>query len=310
MKRSSQGHGNVQWRSKPTRFVQVEGGGRKRPVGPLENLAFLAAHHQRHERKAAETKGKKTETAVTRNSGNFSSPGGRKATAIGSISAAGPDRTNNEGMANFLSYLDADYAMPAGLPPPARLLVCDAYPSDLPTEIVAPLFHLWNSIAAPILGSASGALRTMVARQFIANAGPFHAGLMTALDAQDIAEGPSGRQRRTAVKQLCHSIGIQQARILVAELNTNATQFAMDKMLSLLLMTLALATEATEEPLFFRQRRHEGPNQAPLRDLGMLNVWGSGYRFRNLHADALHRLLTLAGGLDALPSWTCVVPST
>lgn len=309
MKKSSRGRGNAQWRSTSARFVQVEGSGRKRQVGPSKpDLALPAAQHERPQHKNARPTGKSPQPTGIRYSHDFSAGARRKATAIGRITGTDPDRSDTKGMAKSLSCLDADSAMPADLPPPDRLLVCDAYPSDLPTEIVAPLFHLWNSVAAPILGSASGTLAAMVARQFIANPGPFHAGLMTALDAQDVAEGPNGRQRRTAVKQICYSIGIQQARIMVMELNTSATPFAMDQMLSLLLMILALATEATDEPPSFRQRRHQGPNQAPLQDLGMLNVWGTGYRFRNLHADALHRLLTLAGGLDAFPRWTGVVP--
>ena len=186
------------------------------------------------------------------------------------------------------------------------MLLAAVYPSDLPAEVVAPVFHLWNTLATSILGSASGRLQTQIGQHLIANPGPFHTGLMNALEAQSVALVPRDRQRNTALQQLCHSIGVEQARITVTDYNQ---QSPAEAFLPLLFMTLALATQATEQPPSFGQRRHPGPNQAPLQSLGMLDVWGSGYRFRNMHTDAMYRLLALTGGLDAFPLWARVLPS-
>lgn len=309
MEKSSQGQANAIWHSRPVRFVPVEGNRRKRLVDPPKIVTSSTTQHRRHERKALHPLGRERKNLATRSTALPRSS--RLPSEIVSESTLVPtsDVSENEIIEDVYHHFDRDSAMPTFLQWPDRTLLCHAYPSDLPTEIVAPLFHLWSSIAPSVLGSASGTLHTQVGRHLIANSGPFHSCMMTALEAQGLAAGSSSSQRRTALQAVCQSIGIQQARNMLANLNTNAKQSALEEMLALLQITLALGTQTTEEPPLFRQRQHQGPSRAPLQSLGMLDVYGSGYRFRNLHTDAMHRLIALAGGLEIFPTWARVVPS-
>ena len=309
MDKLARGQINRAWRAGPHRFVLVEGDGRKRLIDTLDSVTQPAVRHAQHDKKASRSTEAKRRAIATRRpsqrSRSTSDDGTASTGAVTSTSESSEDETL-EGKSH---HLNADSLIAPLSEVPARMLLCSAYPSDLPTEVVAPVFHLWNTLATAILGSASGSVQAQIGQHLIANPGPFHTGLMNALEAQSVALIPSEKQRNVALQQLCHSIGIEKARIMVTDYNTDAKQPPIDAFLPLLIMTLALATQATEEPPSFRQRRHPGPIQAPFRSLGMLDVWGSGYRFRNMHTDAMYRLLALAGGLDAFPPWACVLPS-
>ena len=306
MEQSSQGQANAIWHSKPVRFVLVEGNRRKRLADPSKVATSSATQHHRHERKALR------KTMATRGTALPRSPTLPNDMVSESTLVSTSDLSENQNIEDVSHHFDRDAAVSTFLQRPDRTLHCHAYPSDLPTEIVAPLYHLWSSIAASTLSSASGTLQTLVGRHAIASSGSFHTFMMTALEAQGLAAGSSGSQHRTALHAVCQSIGIQQARNMLADLNTNEKQFAMEEILTLLQMTLALSSQSQtiDEPPSFGQRKHQGPSRAPLQNLGMLEVWGSGHRFRNLHRDAMHRLIALAGGLEIFPTWARVVPST
>jgi hypothetical protein len=294
--------------SRSFQFVPVHQNSRMRWLGRTDIVASNAAHHQWRQFKRIQPTGRKTRTTASSTTGRT----GSETQCSGAFLIPDPAAQRRLPMRGGRSQGPSTHqnrVLPSLLTLSTRMLLCHAYPSPLPTGLVGRLFHnlyLHFTLACP---SANGVHSIELCRFLLSHSGPFHAWIWMAQDMKEDVR-PGHEPNRSKLQDVLLSIGLKHARRMLLDLNSKEDYHTVDEILPLYILVLALSCRDHKEASPFRgQRQDVWPRQAPLGKLGMLAAWGSGYRYRNIHADAAKKFLEMMGGMDDLPLFAAGIQS-